>query len=118
MPGHGSLMHRLPEPSPSMVLPSLSTISGTTPNSGRVAEPALRSVAPGSGAIRMPPFSVCHQVSTTGHFFSPTTSKYHSHASGLIGSPTEPRMRRLLREDFFTHSSPAPLSARIAVGAV
>ncbi len=27
----------------------------------------------GSGVIRMPPVSVCHQVSTIGHFASPTT---------------------------------------------
>jgi hypothetical protein len=36
----------------------------------------------------------------------------------LIGSPTEPRSRRLAREVFFTGSSPACISARIAVGAV
>ena len=39
-------------------------------------------------------------------------------ASGLIGSPTEPSSLRLLREVFFTGSSPARISARIAVGAV
>jgi hypothetical protein len=36
----------------------------------------------------------------------------------LIGSPTEPSRRSDLREVFFTGSSPAPISARIAVGAV
>jgi hypothetical protein len=36
----------------------------------------------------------------------------------LIGSPTEPSRRRLLREVFFTGSSPDCISARIAVGAV
>src|SRR5690606_30418209 len=111
-------MHRLPSATPSSTLPSLSTSTGSTPKNGRVAEPGFRSVAPGNGEIRMPPFSVCHQVSTIGIFLSPTLSKYHSHASGLIGSPTEPRSFRLWRDDRLTHSSPAPISARIAVGAV
>jgi hypothetical protein len=34
----------------------------------------------------------CHQVSTIGHFSLPTTLLYHLHASGLIGSPTVPRI--------------------------
>ena len=38
-----------------------------------VAEPGLSAVAPGSGLIRMPPVSVCHQVSTIGQRPSPTT---------------------------------------------
>src|SRR6185437_13849604 len=49
---------------PSSTLPLASTISGFTPKNGRVAEPGLSAVAPGSGVIRMPPVSVCHQVST------------------------------------------------------
>ena len=36
------------------------------PKNGRVADPGLSLVAPGSGVIRMPPVSVCHQVSTIG----------------------------------------------------
>ena len=40
---------------------------------GSVAEPGLSAVAPGSGVIRMPPVSVCHQVSTIGQRPSPTT---------------------------------------------
>jgi hypothetical protein len=47
-------------------------------------------VAPGSGVIRWPPVSVCHQVSTMGQRPWPTTSLYQFQASGLIGSPTEP----------------------------
>ena len=66
-------MHRLPWHSPSSTLPSASTISGTTPKNGVVAEPGLSLVAPGSGVIRMPPVSVCHQVSTIGQRSSPTT---------------------------------------------
>jgi hypothetical protein len=75
-------------------LPSVSTIAGWMPKKGLVAEPGLRSVAPGSGVIRMPPVSVCHQVSTIGTRPSPTTRQYHSQASGLIGSPTVPSRRR------------------------
>ena len=43
------------------------------PKNGRVAEPGFSRVAPGSGVIRMPPVSVCHQVSTIGQRSSPTT---------------------------------------------
>ena len=50
--------------------------SGFIPGSGLVAEPGLRSVAPGSGLINMPPVSVCHQVSTMGQRPSPTTRWY------------------------------------------
>ena len=75
-------------------------------------------VAPGSGVIMWPPVSVCHQVSTIGQRSSPTTVWYHIQASGLIGSPTVPRMRRLDRSYFFGRSPPALISERIAVGAV
>ena len=47
-------------------VPSLVTISGTMPGSGRVAEPGTVGVAPGRGAIMIAPVSVCHQVSTIG----------------------------------------------------
>src|SRR4029078_3610577 len=83
-----------------------------------VAEPGFKRVAPGSGVIRMPPVSVCHHVSTIGQRLSPTTREYHSHAAGVIGSPTEPKSLSDLREVFFPGSSPACISARIAVGAV
>ena len=66
-------MQRLPVAAPSSTLPSASTISGMTPKNGSVAEPGLSRVAPGSGVIRMPPVSVCHQVSTIGQRPSPTT---------------------------------------------
>ena len=88
MPGQESRMQRLPVASPSSSLPSPSTMAGLTPKKGRVAEPGFSGVAPGSGVIRMPPVSVCHQVSTIGQRPSPTTRWYHSQASGLIGSPT------------------------------
>jgi hypothetical protein len=60
-----------------------------------VAEPGFWGIAPGSGEIMIPPVSVCHHVSTIGQRPSPTTSWYHRQASGLIGSPTVPRRRRL-----------------------
>ena len=118
MPGQASRMTRLPSVAPSSSLPSLSTSAGWTPKNGRVAEPGLRSVAPGRGVIRMPPVSVCHQVSTIGQRPSPTTRWYHFQTSGLIGSPTEPSRRSDLRELFFTGSSPFCISERMAVGAV
>src|ERR1700722_16387576 len=91
-------------------------MAGLTPKNGRVADPGFRSVAPGSGEIRMPPVSVCHQVSTMGQRPSPTTRGYHSQASGLMGSPTEPNSRRVFREHVFTGASPSRMSDRIAVG--
>ena len=66
-------MTRLPLQAPSWMRPSPSTTAGLMPKNGRVAEPGLRSVAPGSGVIRMPPVSVCHQVSTIGQRPPPTT---------------------------------------------
>src|SRR3954447_14779496 len=101
-------MHRLPSVGPSSSLPSLSTTTGCTPKNGRVAEPGLAAVAPGNGLIRMPPVSVCQKVSTIGQRPSPTTLLYHSQASGLIGSPTEPRMRSDLRLVFFLPPPPPP----------
>ena len=67
------------------------------PGSGKVHEPGTSGVAPGSGLIMWPPVSVCHQVSTIGQRPPPTFSWYQTQAAGLIGSPTEPMMRRLPR---------------------
>jgi hypothetical protein len=39
---------------------------------GLVAEPGFVVMAPGSGVMRIPPVSVCHQVSTIGSFSFPT----------------------------------------------
>jgi hypothetical protein len=108
----------LPSVAPSWTLPSASTICGTTPKKGRVAEPGLSAVAPGNGVIRIPPVSVCHQVSTIGQRPLPTTLEYHIQASGLIGSPTVPSRRSEARLVAVTGPSPSRISARIAVGAV
>ena len=72
-PGQLSVMQRLPWVAPSSTPPSASTICSFTPGSGLVAEPGFKAVAPGKGAISVPPVSVCHQVSTIGQRPSPTT---------------------------------------------
>jgi len=64
------------------------------------------------------PVSVCHQVSTIGQLPPPMTFQYHSHAFGLIGSPTVPSRRRLERSCFSGYFVPHLTQARIAVGAV
>src|SRR5438874_12538343 len=73
---------------------------------------------PGSGEIIMPPVSVCHQVSTTGQRLPPMCSRYHIHASGLIGSPTDPSSRSEDRSCAPGISGPHFMNVRIVVGAV
>src|SRR3954449_6182200 len=91
--GHGSVSTRNPPPPLSTGLPSLSTTSALMPGNGVIAAPGLVDVTPGSGVIMIAPVSVCHHVSTTGVRPPPTYVLYQIHASGLIGSPTEPRTR-------------------------
>src|SRR5208282_2723047 len=98
--------------------PDFVTTSGTIPGKGRVAEPGFVGIAPGSGVSMIAPVSVCHHVSTIGHRPLPITSRYHIHASGLIGSPTVPSRRKLARLCLSGYSSPHLMKARIAVGAV
>ena len=83
-------------------------ISAVMPGNGCVAEPGLVVVSPGSGEIMMGPVSVCHHVSTIGQRSPPMYSWYHIHASGLIGSPTEPSRRRLREIVRLPASSVAP----------
>ena len=73
---------------------------------------------PGSGEIMMWPVSVCHHVSTIGQRPPPMFSWYQSHASGLIGSPTEPSSRSEERSKPAGTSSPHFMKVRIVVGAV
>src|SRR5262249_7801002 len=98
--------------------PSRVITSASIPGKGFVAEPGLVGVAPGIGVIMIAPVSVCHQVSTIGHRSLPIISRYHIHASGLIGSPTVPSRRRLDRSWFMGQGSPHLMYALIAVGAV
>ncbi len=72
---------------------------------------------PGSGVIMIAPVSVCHQVSTIGQRSEPITRWYHSHAFGLIGSPTVPSRRSEERSNFAGISAPHLMKVRIAVGA-
>ena len=88
------------------------------PGNGRVAEPGLVLVMPGSGVIRIDPVSVCHHVSTTGQRSRPMLRWYQIHASGLIGSPTDPSSRSDDRSRFAGQSVPQRMNARMAVGAV
>jgi hypothetical protein len=99
-------------------VPDSSTTSASMPGNGNVAEPGLSCVMPGSGVIRIAPVSVCHQVSTTGHCSPPMYFQYQTHASGLIGSPTDPSYRSEDRSWFSGFSVPHRMKARIAVGAV
>src|SRR2546426_8639003 len=115
--GHGRVSVRSPPPV-ERLSPFSFLISALTPGNTRVADPGLVVVKPGSGVIMMAPVSVCHQVSTTGHFSPPMYRWYQTHASGLIGSPTDPSRRRLERSRFFGQSVPQRMNARIAVGAV
>ncbi|BCI84902.1 hypothetical protein NIIDMKKI_01080 [Mycobacterium kansasii] len=88
------------------------------PGSGVIADPGLAAATPGSGEIIDEPVSVCHQVSTTGVRPAPITSRYQRHASGLIGSPTDPSSRRLDRSCESGISRPHFMNVRINVGAV
>src|SRR5215468_6348723 len=115
MPGHGLLRTRYPAFAGS---PLSLTTSASIPGKGLVADPGFSVVRPGKGEMRMWPVSVCHHVSTTGHRPPPITFQYHTHASGLIGSPTDPRRRRLDRSHRFGYSSPQRMKVRMAVGAV
>ena len=73
---------------------------------------------PGNGVIKIPPVSVCHQVSTIGQRPLPMFLWYQRQASGLIGSHTDPKTRKVERSYFPGKSSSKDIKARIAVGAV
>src|SRR5271169_4143504 len=103
MDGHGFSITRKPPSFGAHGAPSLRTTLAAMPGSGRVAEPGLVGVAPGSGEIMIAPVSVCHQVSTIGQRSPPISLRYHIHASGLIGSPTEPSSRSDDRSCFAGH---------------
>src|SRR6478735_1482798 len=96
MEGHGALIHKLPEAGlPSISFPASSTKMGCTPGIGSVAQEGFAGVTPARFVIKIPPVSVCHQVSTMGQFFLPIFSSYQCQASSLIGSPTVPRIFKL-----------------------
>src|SRR6476661_2900126 len=115
--GQGRVIARYPPPTFTS-FPAASRIVARIPGNGNVADPGFVRVNPGSGVMRIIPVSVCHHVSTTGHRPPPMFSWYQIHASGLIGSPTDPSNRSDERSCFAGHSVPHFMNARIAVGAV
>src|SRR3954454_12858186 len=117
MEGQGGVRGRDPPPG-AEAFPLSSTTSAAMTGRGKVAEPGLVVVAPGSGEIMIPPVSVCHHVSTIGQRPPPMCSWYHIQASGLIGSPTEPSSFNDDRSCFAGSSAPHFMKVRIAVGAV
>src|SRR6185312_13417431 len=117
MDGHGRVSANRPPPN-GIDLPCASSRSADTPGNGTVALPGLVDVTPGSGVIMIAPVSVCHHVSTIGHRSWPMWMLYQIHASGLIGSPTEPNRRSCDRSWRAGRWSPHFMNARIAVGAV
>src|SRR3954453_602465 len=118
MAGHGSVRTRNPPPPLGTGFPSLSTTSAPMPGSGRGAAPGLVEVTPGRGLIMIAPVSVCHHVSTTGVRSPPMLRRYQIHASGLIGSPTEPRNPSDERAGALGIFPPPFMNVRMVVGAV
>src|SRR3982075_1448556 len=118
MDGHGRVSTRYPPPGMGTDSPRSSTTSAPTPGSGNVALPGFRVVAPGNGLMRIEPVSVCHHVSTTGHRPPPMCCQYQTHASGLMGSPTEPSSRSDDMSCLSGYSVPHFMKLRMAVGAV
>ena len=63
--GQGRVSARSPPPT-ATGSPLSVRIWALMPGNGRVADPGLVLVRPGSGVIMIAPVSVCHHVSTTG----------------------------------------------------
>ena len=84
-----------------------------------MAEPGFIGVAPGRGVIMMPPVSVCHHVSTIGQRPLADDVVVPLPRLGVDGLAhrTEDAQGGAVRA-FVTWSSPAPINARMAVGAV
>src|SRR5579859_7778016 len=118
MPGQGRCRTRYPPLPNGTLLPSSSSTSALMAGNGNVADPGFNTVMPGRGVMRIWPVSVIHHVSTTGQRSSPITSRYQTHASGLIGSPTEPSSRKDERSCLAGYSLPQRMNVRMAVGAV
>src|SRR5665213_2959516 len=123
MPGHGAFIHRLPliKPFSSFSVASFpfsSINTGCTPGRGSVAQLGIAGVTPAKVEIKIPPVSVCHQVSTIGHLFLPIFSSYQCHASSLIGSPTLPKTFNVDISFPSNGSNPKLIRLLMAVGAV
>src|SRR6266700_7673433 len=118
MAGHGRFSTRYPPAPGGTSSPRSLYTAASTPGNGLVAEPGFSVVTPGRVVIRIMPVSVCHHVSTIGQRPPPMFSWYQTHASGLIGSPTDPSSRSDERSCFAANSGPHFMWVRIAVGAV
>ena len=75
-------------------------------------------MAPGSGVIRMPPVSVCHQVSTIGQRLVADHAVIPDPGFRIDRLADRAEQAQRCRQVFFTGSSPSRISARMAVGAV
>jgi len=115
-PGHGASMTSAPASPAAHRAPSGRTTLASMPKYGLVATPGLPAVPPGKDVSTMPPVSDCQNVSTIGVRPRPTTPCSHAHASGLMGSPTEPMTRSADRSCAATGAGPKGMSARVAVG--
>ena len=89
--GHGRVEHEVAAAGDRRpALPASSTMSALDARAAGTSRcPGFSVVAPGSGLIMIAPVSVCHHVSTTGQRSPPIVLQYQTHASGLIGSPTD-----------------------------
>src|ERR1700733_6782133 len=112
--GHGLVSTMYPPPPSGTLLPASSRMSTPIPGNGFVAEPGFSVVMPGSGVIIIAPVSVCHHVSTIGQRPPPMNVWYQIHASGLIGSPTEPNSRSDDMSCFSGYDVPHFMNVRIA----
>jgi hypothetical protein len=88
------------------------------PGNGNVAKLGFVGVTPARAEIKIPPVSVCHQVSTNGQLPFPIWLLYQCQASSFIGSPTLPITFNEFNLYGVTKSKPAAYRALIAVGAV
>ena len=94
--GQGVVRTSLPSSPGGTGFPSSSSTSALIPGKGFVPDPGL-SGSEGTGQIMNIPVSVCHHVSMIGQRSFPMTLWYQRHASGLIGSPTDPSKRSVDR---------------------
>ena len=91
---------------------------GSDAGEGTVAEPGFVVTTPGSGVIRMPPFSGLPPRVDDRAALAADHLPVPEPASGLIGSPTVPSTRSEERSWRCGYSSPTFTNERISVGAV
>src|SRR5690349_20003095 len=88
MPGQGAFMQRLPAAGLPVTSDAFSSTNiGCTPGMGSEAQLGIAGVTPARLEIRVPAVSVCHQVSTIGHFRLPICSSYQCQVCSLMGTP-------------------------------